>query len=99
MKPETSVSTTAALGFYVSPTLGRQSELVREWGREEIIPLSPWRFTSGEVVREPPSDNVTPESAHCVDWSSAERRLRELYPQPVGGISMADLISEGRSNR
>ena len=38
------------------------------------------------------------ESQPC-DWSDAERRLQSTYPTPVGGVSAARIIVEGRGER
>ena len=37
--------------------------------------------------------------AQPCDWSHAAGRLREAYPEPVGGIAAADLIADDRGER
>ena len=37
--------------------------------------------------------------AQPCDWSHAAGRLREAYPEPIGGIAAADLIADGRGER
>ena len=103
MKPETiaptSVNATTAPGFHLSPTLDWQSELVRRRGRVTIVPI-PTQVARREAL---PVDQRNDESGSVasapVDWSCVEQRLREVYPHPVGGASLAELISEGRGDR
>ena len=38
------------------------------------------------------------ESQPC-DWGDVERRLQSAYPRPVGGVSAARTIAEGRGDR
>ena len=103
MKPEmiatTSVSATAAAGFHLSPALDWQSELVRQRGREVVLRM-PMRTFPMEILRKDPSgDEAVPMAAPRADWSCAEARLQELYPNPVGGVCLAELVSEGRGDR
>jgi len=103
MKPETiaptSLSPTAAPSVHLSPSLDWQSELARRQERVMIIPISRWVHRSGKVVEEPPSDKSAPIAAPPADWSCVEARLQEIYPTPIGGVSLAELVSEGRGDR
>ena len=40
-----------------------------------------------------------PSAASPSDWSHAERRLQEAYPSPVGGITAAQTIADGRGDQ
>ena len=40
-----------------------------------------------------------PSAAAPSDWSHAEQRLQEVYPSPVGGITAAQTIADGRGER
>lgn len=55
-----------------------------------------------EVVRRGrPVARIVPlrAAAPPCDWSHAADRLREAYPEPVGGIAAADLVADGRGER
>ena len=47
------------------------------------------------VARIVPVPSEPPQS----DWSHAERRLREVYPNPSGGITAAETVADGRGER
>lgn len=40
-----------------------------------------------------------PSAAAPSDWSHAEQRLQEVYPSPIGGITAAQTIADGRGER
>ena len=55
-----------------------------------------------EIVRHGrPVARIVPlrSVAQPADWSHAARRLRRAYPEPVDGITAADLIADGRGDR
>ena len=48
------------------------------------------------VARIVPLPSVVAQSA---DWSQAEERLLAVYPTPVGGVTAAQTIVDGRGDR
>ena len=55
-----------------------------------------------EIVRRGrPVARIVPlrSVAQPCDWSHAAGRLREAYPEPVGGMAASDLIADGRGDR
>ena len=48
------------------------------------------------VARIVPLPSVAPRTA---DWSQAENRLLTVYPTPIGGVTAAQTIVDGRGDR
>ena len=48
------------------------------------------------VARIVPLPSIPPQSA---DWNQAEKRLQAAYPTPVGGVTAAQTIVDGRGER
>ena len=48
------------------------------------------------VARIVPLPSIPPRSA---DWSQAGKRLLAAYPTPIGGVSAAQTIVDGRGDR
>jgi len=64
-----------------------------------VIPITSWTFRFGKVVRKPPKGEAEAAKPSPSDWNDVGERLRDLYPTPVAGASMAELVSEGRGDR
>ena len=73
--------------------------LARTWIVSAKMRIS--RLLMLSVRRGRPVARIVPlrPVAQPADWSNAAGRLREAYPEPVGGIAAADLIADGRGQR